>query len=137
MSDWTPRHDIAVRRLRNILTRYTVATMRMLEQKISDAGPFNQRIDPHVLTEARNALIQKDIIQTTRLSGLPWYYLANVDKTQLTKRLPELDALHRQTAKKNFSNLLGQALEIATFRALKNQTELVFFGNYPGLGCSR
>lgn len=133
MSNWSPRHDIALKRIRNILARYTVATMRMLEQKISDAGPFNQRIDPHILTEARNALSQKGVIQTRHLSSLPWYYLANVDQALLTKRLHELDALHRQTAKKDFSNLLGQALEIATFKALKGQTELVFFGNYPDL----
>ena len=133
MKTWTPRHDIAVKRLRNILQRHTVATMRILEQKISDAGPINQRIDPHILTEARNFLFQKGVIQTTNLSGLPWYYLANVDKELLDQRLNELDALHRKTAKKEFSNLLGQALEIATFRALKQQTDLVFFGNFPDL----
>ena len=31
-----------------------VATDRTLEQKISDAGPFDQRIDPHVLTDVRS-----------------------------------------------------------------------------------
>jgi len=79
----------------------------------------------HILTEARNSLFQKGVIQTTNLSGLPWYYLANVDKESLDQRLNELDAIHRKTAKKEFSNLLGQALEIATFRALKQQ--LIWF----------
>ena len=31
--------------------------MRTLEQKISDAGPNDQRIDPHILTEVRNDLL--------------------------------------------------------------------------------
>jgi hypothetical protein len=59
MTIWTSRHDLALIRLRNILGRHTVATMRILEQKISDSGPFNQRMDPHILTDARKALFQK------------------------------------------------------------------------------
>src|SRR5437773_1871893 len=110
MRAWTDRHDTATKRLRNILARHTIATMRILEQKISDAGPFNQRIDPHILTEARNALTQKDIIRRVQLSGLPWYHLANADEDLVRTRLAELDALHRRTAERDFSNRLGQTL---------------------------
>ncbi len=46
------RLDIARRRLLNILRAHTIALGRTLEQKIADAGPYNQRIDPHVLTQA-------------------------------------------------------------------------------------
>jgi hypothetical protein len=52
----------------------------------------------------------------------------------LRKRLKELDALHRQTAKHDFSTRLGQTLEIATFRALQAQSQLNFFGFFEDLG---
>ena len=47
------RELLAAKRLRNVLRVHGVATDRTLEQKISDAGPFDQRIDPHVLTDVR------------------------------------------------------------------------------------
>lgn len=124
---------MAAKRLRNILKTHVVASARILEQKISDAGPTNQRIDPHILTEARNALSQQGIIAVAQRGGVPWYYLTTTDTATVTKRLTELDALHRQAQKPQFSVLLGQTLEIATFRALQAQTSLHFFGNYPDL----
>jgi hypothetical protein len=126
------RHIIAAKRLRNILSAHTVASMRILEQKICDSGPFNQRIDPHILTEVRNNLLDKDVIRRIRTAA-PWYYLANADETLLRKRLDELDALHSQTAQHDFSTRLGQTLEIATFRALQSQTQLNFFGFFEDL----
>jgi hypothetical protein len=41
-----------------------IATARTLEQKISDGGPFNQRVDPHVLTPVRNRLVDEGKINT-------------------------------------------------------------------------
>lgn len=50
------RIALGKRRMANILRKHAVSTMRTLEQKISDAGPLNQRVDPHLLTEARDQL---------------------------------------------------------------------------------
>jgi hypothetical protein len=127
------RQELAAKRIRNILKNHVVASARILEQKISDAGPTNQRIDPHILTEARSLLSQQGIIAVAKRGGVPWYYLAATDTAAVTKRLAELDALHRQAQKPQFSVLLGQTLEIATFRALQAQTALNFFGNFPDL----
>jgi hypothetical protein len=46
------RIDLGRKRLGSVLTRHGVATIRTLEQKIADAGPTNQRIEPVLLGEA-------------------------------------------------------------------------------------
>jgi hypothetical protein len=76
---WTPRHDIAVRRLRNILRSHGIASARTLEQKISDAGPTNQRIDPHILTTARTRLMTDGEIREVIKANIHWYYLTGSD----------------------------------------------------------
>ena len=43
---------LAEKRLRSVLGAHGVATGRTLEQKISDAGPVNQRMEPHIVTMA-------------------------------------------------------------------------------------
>jgi hypothetical protein len=50
------REQIAETRILRVLGTLTVANQRTLEQKISDAGPYNQRIDPHILSDVRNRL---------------------------------------------------------------------------------
>lgn len=97
MAGWTPRHELAVKRLRNILRSHVVASARILEQKISDAGPTNQRIDPHILTEARNSLTQNGEILSINRGGVPWFHLDKAPTDLLQKRLSELDALHRKS----------------------------------------
>ncbi len=133
MHQWGPRHDLAARRLRNILSSYVVASTRTLEQKIADAGPVNQRIDPHILTETRNTLIQKGEIQILHKGSVRWYYLSSADLALVRARVLELDTLHRQTQKPLFVMLVGQALEIATFRALQSQATLNYFGHFSDL----
>lgn len=130
---WSQRHELAAKRLRSILRTHVVASDRILEQKISDAGPTNQRIDPHILTEARTALVQQGIIITTQQSNTPWYYLTGSDPEVVARRLSELDALHRQTQNPQFTMLLGQTLEIAIFRALRSQTLLEYLGHFRDL----
>jgi hypothetical protein len=128
-----PRHDIAAKRLRNVLRAHVVASDRILEQKISDAGPTNQRIDPHILTEARQKLVFEGAIIQVQRSNVPWYHLASADAEAVKNRLSELEALHRQTRRPQFTVLLGQMLEIAVFRALQSQTLLEYFGHFRDL----
>ena len=61
----------------------TVANQRTLEQKIADAGPFDQRIDPHVLGAVRNRLTQEGVIAATNRAGAPWFYASNTDPAAL------------------------------------------------------
>lgn len=133
MPPWGPRHDVAVRRIRNILRTHIAASARTLEQKISDAGPTNQRVDPHILTVARGLLVQQGEVVTVQQTGVRWYHLATENAYVVAKRISELDTVHQQTQRRQFVVLLGQALEIATFRALLGQTTLNYFGNYPDL----
>jgi hypothetical protein len=82
----TPRHELAIKRLRNILRSHVVASARILEQKISDAGPTNQRIDPHILTTARHSLTKRGEIVTINRGGVPWFHLEEAPADHLKKR---------------------------------------------------
>ena len=63
------RKLLAVEGLRNVLRTHRPPTVRTLEQKISDSGPFDQRIDPHVMTSVRKALENIGDIHDLSLSG--------------------------------------------------------------------
>lgn len=128
------RLRIADKRLRNVLRAHVIATARTLEQKIADAGPFNQRIDPHILTLARHLLEKQGIITPVLVKGMNWYRLTNADSGQVEARLQEQQVVHGATQEKGFTLRLGQAAEIAVYRALLGLgDELTFFGNYPDL----
>ena len=79
------RVAIGRRRILNILRTYTVAGLRTLEQKISDAGPPDQRIDPHLLTKAKQAL--GDQITSTGV----WLHLSNAPAHEVARRIAELE----------------------------------------------
>lgn len=48
------RVDLGERRIIKILSKHGIATMRMLEQKISDAGPNPQRVESPPANEIQN-----------------------------------------------------------------------------------
>jgi hypothetical protein len=127
------RLRIADKRLGNVLRAHVIATARTLEQKIADAGPFNQRVDPHILTLARNLLVKQGIITPVLVKGMKWYRLTNAHPEQVEARLQEQQVVHGATQEKLFTLRLGQAAEIAVYRALLLGNELTFFGNYPDL----
>jgi hypothetical protein len=87
------RIEIARTRLVRILGAHSIATMRTLEMKITDAGPYNQRINPHILTEARKELIAEGVIQAYRAarSRPPWYYLGNTRFSDHAERYEQLE----------------------------------------------
>jgi hypothetical protein len=130
---WSPRHDIAAKRLRNILRSHVVASDRILEQKISDAGPTNQRIDPHILGEARAVLESKGIITKVFRGDVPWFHLSESDPEAVKQRLSQLGELQLKTQSGAFATVLGQALEIAVFRALESQSTLHYLGHFLNL----
>ena len=62
--------ELARKRLQSILRTQTVSTWRTLEHKISDAGPNDQRAQPHILTRARAQLERTGtIIRLDRCGG--------------------------------------------------------------------
>ena len=126
------RQKLGQKRIVNILGSYAVANARTLENKISDAGPNNQRIDPHILTDALKTLIRQGLVVRLKRS-IPWYHLTEADQSLVNGRLNKLSTLHRKITTGRFSALLGQPLEIAVFRALNSQSNLSFFGNFQDL----
>ena len=126
------RRKLAEKRIASILRSYVVASARTLEQKISDAGPTNQRVDPHVITAALKTLTQKGLVVKLKRI-IPWYHLSETDKSLVEGRLNKLLRLHQKINHGQSPHLLGQALEVAVFRALDLQRNLSFFGNFPDL----
>lgn len=126
------REGIAARRVRNILRTYVVANQRTLEQKISDAGPSDQRIDPHILTQVRNDLVRAGIVKEELRRKTPWYYLDGTEHLLVAARLAELEPLYQKTQSPQFLKRLGQVLEIAIYRALAASTNH-FVGSFADL----
>jgi hypothetical protein len=123
------RHLIARRRLMKNLGSLTVASMRTLEMKIADAGPPGMRVDPHIITAARNELIEEGLV--VRKQAI-WYHRADADTQAVADKLTTLIPLHDRTAAQPFTMRLGQTLEIAVFKAL-NESNLHFVGGFPDL----
>ena len=129
----TERQKLAYKRLESVLKSHGVANARTLEQKISDAGPFNQRIDPHILTQARRTLVQEGRIKEIARNGAPWFYLANTSMPAVEKRLEEQLPIFRGLQHGDLGSRVGQCLEIAIYRALGLQNTLEYLGNFADL----
>ena len=127
------RWELALKRLVRILARHGVANARTLEQKISDAGPYNQRIDPHVLTDARKSLLANGSIKKICKQGISWFYLEDTSMGTVTERLEEQLLTYRRLRENKFSKRLGQCLEIAIYRALLGQKALDHLGSFTDL----
>lgn len=113
------------------MATYHVCSMRTLENKISDGGPSDMRVDPHVLTRVRNEMLDAGIYKRKMGNGAPWYYHREADEAAVQGRLAELLPLHDQFRACGYR--IGQALEIAIWRALRDQNRLPFLGNFPDL----
>jgi hypothetical protein len=94
------RLAIAERRLRAVLRSNVVATARTLEQKISDAGPGAQCVDPHILTIARKRLMEQGVI-TRRMDGsssAPWFHLTAATAVDIAAKLALVKPIHLSQA---------------------------------------
>lgn len=127
------RLKIATGRLRSILGRHAVALGRTLEHKIADAGPGHLRIHPHIFTEAKRDLLASGEMRALRAAGSPWFYLANTDPALVQKRLDEQSPIQSRINSPDLHNRIGQTLEIAIFKALRQQTTLSFNGAFRDL----
>jgi hypothetical protein len=85
------REALAEKRILSVLSALTVANQRTLEQKISDAGPGDQRCDPHIITTVRNRLIEQGVIGAVNAEGAPWFYASN---TRPAARDERFNTLH-------------------------------------------
>lgn len=124
---------IGRRRLINILRRHSISLSRTLEQKISDAGPNNLRVNPHILTKSRQSLESEGLIICLNYRGTSWYHLHDTPEHTIKRRLSELSPIHEAICRRDFGLRLGQALEIAVFKALRSQNTLPFLGHFHDL----
>ena len=110
--------------------------MRTLEQKISDAGPGNQRVDPHNLTKARKLLAQDRIVDCVHRPTGRWYRLSTTPLRECMERLERVEPILTQMQAGENHLAVGQTLEIAVFRALQTELEnhsLTYFGGFRGI----
>lgn len=126
------REEIARTRILRVLAKHGIATARTLEQKISDAGPYGQRIDPHILTSVRNALVNEGALQRGRHANAPWYSAGNAPGGFVKERLELQLPVYQAFTNGAFSMRLGQTLEIATYRAFL-ETDIEFYGRFKDL----
>lgn len=127
------RRDLAKKRLISVLGRHGAALARTLEQKISDAGPINQRIDPHILIPARNELVQAGVILKLREHGVDWFALAETPPQDVRDRIEVQFQTYRMILTGEFNSRLGEVLEIAVYRAMLRSTDLQYLGGFRGL----
>ena len=66
-------------------------------------------------------------------SGVPWFYLVQAEMGSILRRLKELEPIHMATVDGVFTQRLGQALEIAVFKALQGQESMHFLGAFQDL----
>ena len=127
------RKQIAQTRLVRILGRHGIANARTLEQKISDAGPYNQRIHPHVLTGVRNELVKEGRIVRLQRQNAPWFHLPETPEATVQQRLAEQLLVFRAFQHGDTGSRIGQCLEIAIYRALLRQNNLDYLGSFVNL----
>ncbi len=125
------RQQLAEKRILSVLQTAVAANQRTLEQKISDGGPFNQRIDPHVLTLVRQRLLKEGVVSVTNRANAPWFYASNTNPAALEARLKTLVPLYKSYL--GLGDRIGQALEIATYRALTTLHGADFSGRFKNL----
>lgn len=126
------RQTLARHRIAKILRTAKLATWRTLEQKISDAGPGPMRVDPHVLTEARNSLLETGAL-IRKQEALTYYHLESVDAHELDAKLQIIRPLWAEVSRQDVTMRMGQALEIAAYRAFLLQPKFHTFGSFLNL----
>jgi hypothetical protein len=127
------REEVAAKRLIVNLRAHGIANARTLEQKISDAGPYGQRIDPHVLTSVRQQLVADGKIEVVTFDNVPWYYLPDTAAEIRIARLAAQQTVYRALSSGSLPKRIGQCLEIATYRALLTGPLDEFHGRYRDL----
>jgi hypothetical protein len=115
------RIAVAKARILSVLDRETVAHEKTLEQKIADQGPINKRVDPHLISLAikdMSALNRIAVHHFADTGETPWYANIGTSAHLVNTRLAVLAPLYHSVSN-ILSNVIGDALEIATFQALK------------------
>lgn len=114
------RIDLGRKRLASVLTRHGVAHIRTLEQKIADAGPNDQRIEPQLIGEALSRMRKAGEVVSFNdpASGTKWHHLTTMPADYVSQRLAAQRPIYQQVHGSEFVKRVGDALEVAVFRAI-------------------
>lgn len=115
------RITIGKRRVQSILDRETVAHQKTLEQKISEQGPRDQRVDPHLVGLAVYDLLKLNRLRTHHhptTGSTRWYANPGTPDAAVNARLATLAPLYDTVSGHGFGNLIGDALEIVVYKCL-------------------
>ena len=112
---------LARKRIQSVLDRDLVAHQQTLEQKISDQGPTNQRVDPHLVGLAAFDLLHLNRLRSydhTPSGTHAWYSNIGAHAADVEARLDELGPLYASVSGHGFGNLTGDALEVVVYKCL-------------------
>jgi len=125
-----PDHlKLAKSRQLDLLSRRVVATARIFEHEISDAG--GQNPEPRILGIARKILVRDGKLKQTLGKDDPaWFYLPDAPPDTVESRRATLADLHRELSRPAVTRHCGQCLEIAIYRALCAQPDARYLGRF-------
>ncbi|MCP4308856.1 MAG: hypothetical protein GY788_29070 [bacterium] len=115
------RIAIAKNRTQTILDREQVSHQKTLEQKIAEQGPYNQRVDPHLIGLAILDLLNQNRLRkhTHPATGSkPWYANLLTPDEKVRPKLDELAPLYASVSGDGFGNQTGDALEVVVYKCL-------------------
>lgn len=117
------RIDLGRRRIQSVLDRDIICHRRTLEQKISDQGPREQRVDPQLLGFAIEDLLQLNRLKEEQHpidQRARWFTNIGTKPDIYQPKLDTLAALYQTVSGGSFGNLIGDALEVAVFRSIES-----------------
>lgn len=127
------RVALGKRRIQSVLDRDIIASQRTLEQKISDQGPRDQRVDPHLLGLSIMDLLETNRLRLREQGGGKWFANPATSDATADAKLAQLLPLHA-AIRGGFSNLLGDALELICYKALEQvyarQPRFAYVGSF-------
>ena len=122
--------ELAKDRIRDVLARRVVATVQILEHEISDAG--GQNPEPYTLGMARKILVRDGHLeQVDPFNDRNWFYLPTASSADVDAQLDILGPVLRDVSRGVVARRRGHCLELAIYRALRNQSNALYFGGFP------
>lgn len=128
---------LGMQRIQSVLERETVAAIRTLEMKVSDAGRSNLRVEPHILGLAGTELVQRRFVKIhhhPQTGTHNWYAPARFTQAIVDQKINQLLPVYQETVSPGFTSGLGDPLEISVFKILqylrRQDRRVTFFGSF-------
>lgn len=127
--------DLGKKRILNILKTYRVSFQKHLEIKISEAGPFNQRVEPVLLSTALRELKESNAIQVLKADGIQMDFIGVADYGRRgdPPRFKKIQRLYKEFERyAQLEHYCGLYLEKILFDTLLQLTDVYhIFGRGP------